>query len=71
MAGWIHFNGNSTVLVLALISPILRWADPVTAALPWGLILSGFIAGLLVVTGWFGGELVFRHMIGLIGHKDH
>lgn len=44
---------------------------PGNGRLTLGLILSGFIAGLLVVTGWFGGELVFRHMIGLIGHKDY
>lgn len=67
-AGWIHALGNSTVLVLALINLLLRLGDPVGAVLPWGLILSGLTAGLLVVTGWYGGELAYKHMIGVTGH---
>lgn len=71
LTGWIHFLGNATVLVLALVNVILRWGAPTTAVLPWGLILSAIIASILVVTGWLGGELTFRHMIGVTGHKGH
>ncbi|MCQ3972052.1 MAG: hypothetical protein DPW09_01255 [Anaerolineae bacterium] len=67
-AGWIHFLGNATVLVLALVSLWWRWQDPVTAVLPWGLTISAIIGVLLIVTGWLGGELVYRHMIGVTGH---
>ena len=69
-AGWIHFIGNVVALVLALVSLVMRWEDPVAAVLPVGLILSIITAVILGVTGWFGGELVFRHLIGVTGHTD-
>jgi uncharacterized membrane protein len=68
LVGWIHFLGNATVLILALASLVVRWAEPTAAVLPWGLVLSAAIASILVVTGWIGGELTFRHMIGVTGH---
>ncbi len=68
--GWIHFLGNTTVLVLAFVSLRLRWSDPVAAVLPWGLSLSTLVGVILVVTGWLGGELVYRHMIGVTGHTS-
>ena len=70
-AGWIHFIGNSTVLVLSLVSLLLRWAHPAAAVLPWGLTISAVVGAILLITGWFGGELAYRHMIGVIGHKGH
>lgn len=65
--GWIHAGSNVTVLVLALINLWLRWGDNQAAAiLPWGLLLSGIIAGLLGIAGWTGGELAYRHKVGVI-----
>jgi uncharacterized membrane protein len=66
--GWIHFLGNAAVLALALVSFLLRLPDPAARVLPWGLGLSWVTAGLLLVTGWYGGELAYRHMIGVTGH---
>ena len=65
-AGWIHFLGNATVLVLALINLLLRWADPAAAIVPGGLVLSAIIGLILIVTGWYGGELSYRHKVGII-----
>lgn len=62
---WLHGGGNAIVLTLAAFSVILRADDPVEAALPWGLILSFVITVLLVVTGWYGGELVYKHGVGV------
>jgi uncharacterized membrane protein len=62
-----HFIGNATVLVLALISLILRLSQGAAeGALPWGLVLSVVIALILSYTGWLGGELAFRHRVGVI-----
>jgi uncharacterized membrane protein len=61
---WIHLIGNGTVILLQGISWYLRWAEGLMSALPWGLTISGAAALLLVVTGWFGGELAYRHRIG-------
>ncbi|HET7011546.1 MAG TPA: DUF2231 domain-containing protein [Anaerolineales bacterium] len=63
--GWVHFLGNTAVLTLALISFLLRRPDPPAAVLPWGIVLSLLSAGLLTVTGWLGGELAYRHGIGV------
>lgn len=70
MAGWIHFLGNALVLVLALANLFLRLDDPVAGMLPSGVMLSGVTAALLGVTGWYGGELAYRHKIGVAGHDD-
>ena len=69
--GWVHALGNGTVLLLSLVNLLLRLANPQAGILPWGLLLSFIVTGILVVTGWFGGELAYRHMIGVIGHKGH
>ncbi len=66
--GWIHALGNGAVLVLALVSLLWRRGDPIAAVFPWGITLSGVITILLVVTGWAGGELAYRHMVGVTGH---
>ncbi|HEY8506635.1 MAG TPA: DUF2231 domain-containing protein [Gemmataceae bacterium] len=65
--GWVHFLGNAAALVLAAVTLGMRWEDPAAAVLPWGLVLTAAIAVLLAVTGWAGGELSYRHRIGVTG----
>lgn len=67
-AGWIHFLGNVAVLGLALVNLLLRLNDSAVAVLPWGIVLSVVTVALLTVTGWYGRELVYRHMVGVTGH---
>jgi uncharacterized membrane protein len=64
-AGWIHSLGNLTVLVLAGISIWQRGPDPAAAVAPWGVTFSAVWSLLLGVTGWYGGELSYRHGIGV------
>lgn len=68
--GWIHFLGNATALILSLLSWLLRLDDPAAAILPWGLLLSVIVAAILGVTGWAGGELSYRHRIGVMSDPD-
>jgi len=68
-AGWIHFIGNASVLVISAVNLWIRAGNRAQAIVPWGLLLSVIVAGMLAVTGWLGGELVFRHMIGVTGHE--
>lgn len=65
-AGWIHGGGNALILILAAVNLWLRWDDVTTAVIPWGLALSAVIAILLGITGWYGGELAYRHKVGVI-----
>lgn len=66
-AGWAHMTLNIAVLLLSLINFGIRFNNPSGAILPFGLILSGTVAVLLLVSGWFGGELTFRHKVGIVG----
>lgn len=65
-SGWVHFIGNVVVLVLALVNWLLRIDDVEAFVQPWGLTLSLVTALLLGVTGWTGGELAYRHQIGVM-----
>jgi len=65
-AAWIHFIGNAAVLGLSLWNGALRMDNAAQAVLPTGLILSAAVTALLLVTGWYGGELAYRHKIGAI-----
>lgn len=66
--GWVHAIGAGTTIVLAVTSWLLRVGDPAAAAVPWGLAASGLVAASLLVTGWAGGDLPYRHLIGVSGH---
>lgn len=67
-AGWAHMVGNVAALVLSGINLFLRWGDYTRAVLPTGLILSLIVGALLGITGWYGGELVYRHKVAVIGY---
>ena len=70
-AGWLHMGGNVTAMVLSLINLVLRQGNPAEPIVFTGLALSIVVASLLGVTGWFGGELSFRHKVGVIGPSSH
>jgi uncharacterized membrane protein len=63
--GKVHFVGNAIVLLLAAISVLLRIPDPMAGVVPIGLVLSFLITGILLLTGWMGGELAYRLKIGV------
>jgi len=57
-------------LLLALRNlPQRPGGDPVVAVVPFGFFLSAIAVFILLVTGWLGGELVFRHRIGVMRDK--
>lgn len=64
-AAWVHFLGNGAALALAMVNLALRYPDPVANVLPTGLALSAVVMLILLVTGWLGGELVYRHRVGV------
>jgi uncharacterized membrane protein len=61
---WWHFLGNAVALVLTAISLWLRLAAAETTVTSGELILSLLVVLIFAVTGWLGGELVFRHGAG-------
>jgi uncharacterized membrane protein len=63
--GLMHGLGNVVVLVLFLCSWWLRYTTPSYIPSTLAMVLSFAGAGLAVVTGWLGGELVDRLGIGV------
>lgn len=62
---WAHGLLNFGVLTVALVNLLSRRTDMAGTVLPYGLLLSALTVTLLGVTGWLGGEMVFRHGIGV------
>jgi uncharacterized membrane protein len=64
-AAKIHLVGNIMALALALINVGVRLPNPSEGVRPLGIVLSIVVALLLTLTGWFGGEMVFKHKVGV------
>lgn len=65
-AAWIHLIGNVTAVLITAVNFWLRWTGSTTIPWPWGVPLSLATLGILCLTGWYGGELSYRHRIGMI-----
>jgi len=59
-----HMLANVTAVVVELVNLILRLKNPDFIA-STGVILSGVVVLILLYSGWKGGDLVFRHGIGV------
>jgi uncharacterized membrane protein len=57
-----HMAANLIALTIFVVSFWLRWID-VVGFLPAGLSIVAL--GALAVAGWYGGELVFVHGMGV------
>ena len=57
-------------LVLAIFNAFIHSRDAYTSVVPTGLILSALTVLILLVTGWMGWEMVYRHRVGVLenGH---
>jgi len=67
-AAWLHAAGNVSAVGLSAASLALRLRQPEKVP-PAAMVASAAVGGLLLVTGWLGGELAYRHRIGVT--KDH
>lgn len=59
-AGLFHAWGSLVVLVLAILNNFVHTRDAYTSVVPGGLILSALTVLVLAVTGWVGGEMLYR-----------
>jgi uncharacterized membrane protein len=64
-AGWIHGIGNVAVLVLSVVNSLIHTRDAYTSVVPLGLILSALVVAILLITGWNGWTMVYRHGVGV------
>lgn len=62
---WYHMIGNLAAVLLSVVNFFVHLRDGAVAVMPTGLILSAVVVLLLAFNGWMGGELVFRHGVGV------
>jgi uncharacterized membrane protein len=62
---WVHFLGNGVAMLLTVLNILLRRPDPAAPVSTTELALSAVVTLIFLVTGWLGGEMVFRHRIGM------
>lgn len=64
-AAWIHALGNITALILSTLNTLIHTRDAYTSVVPTGLILSAVVVTILLITGWNGWSMVYRHGVGM------
>jgi uncharacterized membrane protein len=62
---WIHALGNVLALILSIFNAFIHTRDAYTSVVPAGLILSTLVVLILLVTGWNGWTMVYRHGVGV------
>jgi len=64
-AAWIHGIGNTAALILSIFNALIHTRDAYSSVVPSGLILSALVVAILLVTGWNGWTMVYRHGVGV------
>lgn len=65
VAAWCHAIMAVMLLSLASLNWLLRLGDPEALILPWGLYVSLLSAGMISITGFLGGQLVYEYGVGV------
>jgi uncharacterized membrane protein len=68
-AAWIHAVGNALAVILSIFNAFVHSRDAYTSVVPTGLTLSAIVVLILLITGWNGWEMVYRHRVG-VQQKD-
>ena len=69
-AAWTHGIGNVAALIFSIFNCLIHTRDAYTSVVPSGLILSALVVMILLVTGWNGWALVYRHGVGVLQDPD-
>lgn len=64
-AAWIHAGGNALAIILSIVNAFVHTRDAYTSVVPAGLTLSAIVVLILLVTGWNGWALVYKHRVGI------
>jgi len=62
---WLHAIGNVLAVLVSLFSFYWRYNHGAAGVLPVGMISSFIVVGIIVFTGWKGGEMVFRRRVAV------
>lgn len=66
----VHAVSNGIALLITLYNWYSRFEHGSSAVVPTGMVLSGIVVLVLMFAGWKGGEMVFRHRVGVADHRD-
>jgi uncharacterized membrane protein len=59
----IHMSINLAVVAIYVVNAMMRWGQTAVGGLP--LILSIVTVGMLVISGWLGGKMVYLGKVGV------
>ncbi len=63
---WWHAGGNIAAVLIEVYNWYARYADGTAAIWLKGVVLSLVVVCILLLTGWKGWEMVYRHRVGVI-----
>lgn len=63
--GLIYVLGSALVIVLSVFNVFVHSRDGYTAVVPTGIVLSGVVVLIMMITGWIGAERVYRQPVGV------
>jgi uncharacterized membrane protein len=61
---WPRVVGYALAVLLSVINAFIHSRDGYTAVVPTGLMLSGLVVVVLLLTAWIGMALANRHRVG-------
>jgi len=65
-AAWLHAGANVLAVLVSLYNFYVRYEAGAAAGIgTMEIVLSGLVVLLLLFSGWLGGEMVFRHRVGM------
>jgi uncharacterized membrane protein len=64
MPVWPHVVGYALAVLLSVINAFVHSRDGYTAVVPTGLMLSGLVVAILILTAWVGMALANRQRVG-------
>ena len=62
---WYHMAGNLLAVLLSVANFIVHMRDGAMAVVGPGVTLSAIVVVLLVINGWLGGHMVYRHGVAV------
>jgi len=65
-AAWWHAGANVLAVLISLYNFYVRYEAGAAAGITTTqIVLSGIVVLLLLFSGWLGGEMVYRHRVGI------
>ena len=66
-----HMIANVAAVVVAVINLAIRLGDETAQVASLGVFLSGVTVLILLFSGWRGGDLVYKHHVGIDEEAGH